>query len=298
MDGIVYRPPFEAQSLLLEVTKGCSHNGCSFCTMYRDVPFSVRSPEQIGAEIDEAARLRPDTTRVFLENGDPFVLPAERLLRIADRIHSRFSSVETISMYASIPNIRTKTDEELRLLRQAGFNELNIGVESGLDAALVRMNKGYTAREAEKQCMRLKEAGFDYGANIILGCAGAARCRENAETSADLLNTIQPYLIFLGTLHAEPGCSLHEDIDQGSFRECSFGQLLLEQEILLTRLNQESALLICTHPSNVALTEGILPRDREAMLEEVRSAREILSDRLTEIPLRGPEGMVLNGLPV
>ena len=151
MTGIVYRPPYEANSLLLQVTLGCSHNKCTFCYMYPDVRFKVCPMEEVEADIEEAARYCPNVKRVFLEHGDAFVLSAERLLKIADAIHRKLPKAETIAMYASIQNIKTKTDEELRQLRAAGIHGLDIGVESGLDAALSYMNKGHTAEEAREQ---------------------------------------------------------------------------------------------------------------------------------------------------
>ena len=231
--GIVYRPPFEANSLLLQVTTGCSHNKCTFCTMYHDVPFSMCPLEQVEAELDEAALFRPDVKRVFLEHGDPFTMPAERLLKIAELIHQKLPQVETIAMYASIQNIRRKTDAELRRLRDAGINGLDIGVESGLDEALSMMNKGNTAQESIEQLQRLKKAGIDFTLNIILGCGGAELWRENAEATAAMINAAAPKQIFTGTLHAEPGCKLYGEMQSGAFRECTFRQLLDEQELLL-----------------------------------------------------------------
>ena len=139
--GNIYRPPFESNSLLLQVTVGCSHNRCAFCTMYRDVPFQVEPLDQISADLDEAQRYWPNVTRVFLENGDPFVLSADRLKAIAELIHQELPKVDTIAMYASIQNIKSKTDAELSELRSIGINGLNIGVESGLDVALKRMRE-------------------------------------------------------------------------------------------------------------------------------------------------------------
>ena len=292
--GQIYRPPFEAESLLLQVTVGCSHNKCSFCTMYRDVPFSVSPMEQVETDIDEAARRWPEAERVFLENGDPFALSADRLERIAAAIHARLPRVQTIAMYASIQNIRGKTDAELRRLRACGLNELNIGVESGLDAALRAMNKGHTARESVDELLRLQAAGFDYGLNVILGAAGAELWRENAEATAAMLNATQPYLLFSGTLHAEPGCPLYEALRSGAFPESGFGRLLDEQELLLSRLELNDTYYFGVHPSNVVPMRGMLPRDKEEMLRAVRDARFRLRDHLDEFPLRAAEGIILN----
>lgn len=292
--GIVYRPPFEANSLLLQVTTGCSHNKCTFCTMYHDVPFSMCPLEQVEADLDEAALFRPDVKRVFLEHGDPFTMPAERLLKIAELIHQKLPKVETIAMYASIQNIRRKTDAELRRLRDAGINGLDIGVESGLDEALTMMNKGHTAQESIEQLQRLKKAGYDFTLNIILGCAGAELWRENAEATAAMINAAAPRQIFTGTLHAEPGCKLYGEMQSGAFRECTFRQLLDEQELLLSRLDLEECYYFSSHPSNVMPMQGWLPKHKQDMLEAVREMRAYLADRLDEIPVRGGEGSILN----
>ena len=292
--GIVYRPPFEANSLLLQVTTGCSHNKCTFCTMYHDVPFSMCPLEQVEAELDEAALFRPDVKRVFLEHGDPFTMPAERLLKIAELIHQKLPQVETIAMYASIQNIRRKTDAELRRLRDAGINGLDIGVESGLDEALSMMNKGHTAQESIEQLQRLKKAGIDFTLNIILGCGGAELWRENAEATAAMINAVQPRQIFTGTLHAEPGCKLYGEMQSGTFHECTFRQLLDEQELLLSRLELEECYYFSSHPSNVMPMQGWLPKHKQDMLEAVREMRATLADRLDEIPVRGGEGSILN----
>ena len=211
MTGIVYRPPYEANSLLLQVTLGCSHNKCTFCYMYPNVQFTVCPMEEVEADIEEATHYCPNVKRVFLEHGDAFVLSADRLLKIADAIHRKLPRVETIAMYASIQNIKSKTDEELRQLRAAGIHGLDIGVESGLDDALTYMNKGHTSAEAREQLLRLTEAGVDYSFNAILGCGGAELWKENADATADLINAVQPNLLFIGSQHAEPGCQHDQD---------------------------------------------------------------------------------------
>lgn len=292
--GPVYRPPFEANSLLLQVTEGCSHNKCAFCTMYRETPFAVCPAEQVEADIDEAARRWPNAKRVFLENGDAFVLSADRLERIAEAIRAKLPKVETITMYASILNIRAKTDEELRRLRALGVNELNIGVESGLDEALTLMNKCYTAKEAGDELRRLRSAGYDFCLNIIFGAAGAEKRRENAEATAALLNAAKPFLIFTGTVHADPGCPLYEDMRSGAFTEPTFGEYLEEEALLLERLELEDTYFFGVHPSNVLPMRGVLPRDREAMLDAIQKMRAQMGPRLNERPVRTGEGGILN----
>ena len=293
LTGIVYRPPYEANSLLLQVTQGCSHNKCTFCYMYPDVQFSVCPMEQVEADLDEAVQHGPDVERVFLEHGDAFVLSADRLMQIADAIHSRLPKVETIAMYASIQNIRHKTDAELRRLRDCGINGLDIGVESGLDAALQYMNKGHTAEDARQQLPRLTKAGIDYSFNTILGCGGAELWKENAEATAALINAVQPHMVFIGSLHAEPGCRLYEDMKNGAFHECTCGQLLDEQELLLRRLDLQDTYYFGSHPSNLVPMQGRLPKHKQDMIEAVQQMREHLRGHLDEYPVRSGEGSVL-----
>ena len=294
LSGIVYRPPYEADSFLLQVTRGCSHNKCTFCSMYPDVPFAVCPMEEVEADLEEGARYCPDVTRVFLEHGDAFVLSSDRLLAIAEAVHRKLPKVETIAMYASIQNIRTKTDAELRELRACGIHGLDIGVESGLDAALTYMNKGHTAKEAREQLLRLTEAGMDYSFNAILGCGGAELWQENADATADLINAVQPHLLFIGSLHAEPGCRLFQDMKDGVFHECTIGQLLDEQERLIRRLDLRNTYYFGSHPSNLVPMQGRLPEQKQDMIDVIRETREALRTQLDMFPLRGGEGAVLN----
>lgn len=293
--GIMYRPPFESSSLLLEVTTGCSHNRCAFCTMYRGVRFRAVPMDAIESDLAEARRFRPNTERVFLENGDPFALHADKLEKIAWKIHEYLPKVKTIAMYASIQNIQGKSDEELKRLRSLGLNDLNIGVESGLDEALAMMNKGYTGAQALHALCRLKNAGFDFGANVIFGCAGAAKWRENAEATAALLNETRPTLIFTGTIHADKGCPLYDDLQSGAFEECTVGEYLDEEECFLSRLCLDNCLFFGLHPSNVAQMYGYLNRDRKKLLAELTRHRKRLADRLYQKPRRGSKGAIING---
>lgn len=249
MTGTVYRPPYEANSLLLQVTLGCSHNKCTFCYMYPDVKFTVCPMEQIESDIEEAAKYYPDVERVFLEHGDAFVLSADKLSQIATAIHRKLPKVKTIAMYASIQNIKHKTDDELRRLCNLGIGGLDIGVESGLEAALTYMNKSHTAEEAKEQLLRLTKAGisYSYSFNAILGCGGADLWHENADATADLINAVQPHLLFIGTLHAQTGCRLYSDMKTGAFKECTTGQLLDEQERLISRLDLKDTIYFGSH---------------------------------------------------
>lgn len=294
LTGMVYRPPYEANSLLLQVTLGCSHNKCTFCYMYPDVKFTVCPMEQIEADLEEAAQVWPGVERVFLEHGDAFVLSADKLTQIAAAIHNKLPKVKTIAMYASIQNIKHKTDAELRRLSDLGIGGLDVGVESGLDAALTYMNKGHTAAEAKEQLLRLTKAGITYSFNAILGCGGADLWQENADATAELINAVQPHLLFIGSLHAQPGCKLYGDMKTGVFKECTIGQLLDEQERLISRLELKDTIYFGSHPSNIVPMQALLPKHKDEMLAIVRQTREHLREKLEDHPVRGGEGSILS----
>ena len=215
--GPVFRPPFEASSLLLQVTVGCSHNDCSFCTMYKDVQFRMSPMQEIEADLQQARAKYPNVKRIFLVNADPIALRYDKLKRIATRINEVFPEIETIAAYATIQNLRNKTVEQLKDLRALKINELNIGVESGMNEVIQNMNKGYTLEEAKKQLKKLNDAGMDFSLNIITGAAGTEKYMQNAIANAELLNEVQPYLIFVATLHVDPGSKLLEDMKAGRF---------------------------------------------------------------------------------
>ncbi len=292
--GITYRPPFEADSLLLQVTSGCSHNRCTFCTMYADVPFKVSPMEEIQADLQESKDIYGKVSRVFLVNGDPFVLPAAQLATIAEMINTTYPEVETIACYASIHNIMNKSIEDLKDLRRLKINELNIGVESGLDEVLQQLNKGYTLADAYEQLGKLSAAGMDYGLNIIIGAAGSGLHHENAQTNARLLNETQPYLLFTGSLHYDRGCTLFEAVREGRFAESTIAELVQEELEMLEALRLKNTYFFGLHPSNAIPLSGRLPQEQDQMIEKLHQAMSLIPEQsLHSVPKRGKEGRIL-----
>ena len=261
--------------------------------MYRDTPFGEETLEQIERDIDETAQMNLNTHRAFLVNGDAFCLPAKKLARVAEMMGEKLPQIRTIAMYASIRNIQEKTDEELRMLRGLGINELNIGVESGMDSVLEYMNKGYTAAQAKAELLRLKEAGFDYALNIIFGAAGSGNQQEHARETARLVNDTQPFLIFTGTVHTDPGCPLYDAVREGLFVECTIGEYLEEEERFIADLELERCFYFGLHPSNVIQMQGWLPDDKEEMIAAVRKTREDMKRILDKRPIRAGEGAII-----
>lgn len=290
----VYRPPREKDSVLLQVTIGCSHNACRFCTMYKDEPFRPEPLDVVEDYLRQGVEIFHDPTRVFLVNGDAFTLPFERLKKIAELIYKYMPTINTISSYASVKNLMHKTDEELCALRKMGFNDLNVGLESGSDRILQYINKGCTAAQAKEQLLRLNKAGFDYCANVIFCAAGADSRFENATETAKLLNEVQPAGIFVGTMHPNEGCPMFDDMKSGVFKESTYAQYLEEETLFLNLLQMKNCYYGGDHPSNVDPKTGMLPRDKAKLLASIEAFKAKLSPaQLDSVPQHyGDEGFL------
>lgn len=262
--------------------------------MYDNIPFKISPMEEIKADLQESKGIYGEVSRVFLVNGDPFVLPAARLATIAEMIHATYPEVETISCYASIHNIMNKSVEDLKALRRLKINELNIGVESGLDGVLQQLNKGYTVTDAYEQLGKLHAAGMDYSLNIIIGAAGSDLYHEHARANAQLLNETQPYLLFTGSLRYKRGCALFEAVREGRFVENTLEELLQEELVMLEALNLKNTYFFGSHPSNAISLSGRLPEKQNQMIEKLRQALATLPAQLLgAVPKRGKEGRIL-----
>lgn len=281
--GTIWRPPYESSSLLLEVTAGCTHHKCKFCTLYNDLPFQFRmSPlEDIESDLREAqmwstdpislltARLRgipkPEhIQRAFLTGANPFVLKYERLMSIAELIRQYIPSVRTIGCFARITDITLKSDEELVSLHAAGYDSLTIGIETGDDEALRFMNKGYTAADILKQCRRLDEAGIRYSFFYLVSVSGAGRGEIGAKATAAVCNQLHPVRIGVNMLTIYPDSELYQEIRRGRWEEESEIEKYREVRTLLENLEipvQFAAL----GASNAFQFQGTLPEDRDTL---------------------------------
>ena len=264
-EGTTYRPPPEADSVLLQVTVGCAHNRCSFCHMYRDVRFRRVPMDQIEADLIEARGIYPKAERFFLVNGDAFVLKTKSLKAIAGKIKEVFPECRTISMYASIRNIKAKSDEELEELKNLGINDLYVGVESGWDQVIAHINKGHTADEARHQLDRLNRVGINHIANLMLGVAGMGNGLDNARFTAEFLNQTRPSLIWVGTLAVFEGTELFKEKEEGSFIPATEMEILEEEKALINAIELENVLFYGVHPTNAVRISGRLPQDKWKM---------------------------------
>ncbi len=278
--GTIWRPPYEASSLLLEVTAGCTHHRCKFCTLYKDLPFSFRmSPlEDVEEDLKEAKAQYSlwgpcAVERVFLTGANPFVLKAGKLLEIARMAREHFPRIDSIGCFARITDISLKSDAELGKLKQAGYDGLTIGMETADDEALRFMNKGYSSGDILEQCGRLDAAGIHYNFFYLTGISGAGRGEWGAQATARVCNRLHPRLIGANMLTIYPESELYQEIRAGNWREESEIEKYRELKTLAEELEipvRFSAL----GASNAIQLQGDLPKDREKLLSVLQEIIE------------------------
>ena len=203
-DNPLYRPPSEAQSLILQATLGCSHNACRFCYMYKDKRFHVKPEERFLEEIDIAAAQYPTARRIFLADGDAMVLSAGRLEGILERLNASFPQLQRVTAYANPANLLGKSAEELGRLRERKLSILYYGIETGDPELLTKIEKGATPDEMAEGCSRAAEAGIKLSVTVILGLAGTEGSLRHARMTATLLNRVQPRYLSALTLMLGP----------------------------------------------------------------------------------------------
>ncbi len=267
----VFRPPSEANSLILQVTLGCSHNQCTFCGSYRTKQFKVKPFTQLQEEIKQLARkfaIQP--TRIFLADGDAFVLSSHQLLKILNLLRNEFPKVERISIYGSGTNILSKSDEELIRIHKAGLTLIYIGLESGDDEVLKFVNKGISNQAQIAACLRLKKAGLSISPIIILGLGGKARSYQHAKHTATSINKIDPPYLAALTLMLVPGTELYTQVQRGEFQPLNPLESLMELRQLIDGLkNLSNCIFRTNHASNYLPLRGVLSKDRQKLLESI-----------------------------
>lgn len=268
--GTVWRPPYEAWSALLQVTAGCTHLKCKFCTLYDDVPFKFRmSPmDEIEEDIKELYHYTPDVTRVFLVGANPFVLSSEKLRNISYTAKQYLNRLKTIGCFARITDITPKSIEELRQLRSCGYNGITIGVETGDDEALTFMHKGYTSADILEQCLKLDKAGIEYNFFYLTGICGKGKSNQGVENTLKVFNDLNPKIIGASMLTVYPASELYTEIQNGNWVEESETEKYNELKMLINSLS------IKTHfaalgASNAVQLHGNLPSDRVELISVI-----------------------------
>lgn len=273
---LIYRPPGEWRSYLLQCTIGCSHNKCTFCAMYKEKQFRIRPLEEILEDIDMARDYYgPGVERVFLMDGDAIVMKTEQLLKILEKLYHNFPNLQKVTTYAGPKSTLAKSVNELKELRAAGLTRAYLGVESGSDAVLSAINKGCTAAQMLKAGQNLVEAGIDLWAILILGLTGQdGDWEEHVLSSAKIINDIKPRHLSAMTFAPAKGTQLGEDVLAGRFKVCTPDQILEECRLLVEHLSVDPLHFTSNHASNYLPLKGGLPEDKEKFLALIDQALE------------------------
>ena len=274
-EGIVYRPPSEARSLIVQVTIGCAHNTCTFCNMYKAKDFRVRSMEEIMEDLREAHNsYGAYVQKVFLADGDALVLQTEKLLEILKAVRELFPNCTRVASYGTAQDILRKSEEELKSLQKAGLGIVYVGAESGDDEILASICKGVTAEELKAAGQKLKRCGIQTSVTLISGLGGRSKVEEHARSCAELISAMNPeYASFL-TLRLYEGTPMYDDVVTGRFERITADEIVDEMKIFLEHVDSPGTVFRTNHASNYVVLAGNLNEDIPSMLAQLDEAKE------------------------
>ncbi|MFP4036524.1 MAG: radical SAM protein [Desulfobacteraceae bacterium] len=271
-EGTCIRPPSEADSILLQVTLGCSHNKCTFCGTYKDKLFTIKDNDTILSDILFASKYMRRQDRVFLMDGDALIIPQKRLMWILDRIKEHLPWVRRVGAYANTKGIKLKSPEELRALRENGLVILYVGVETGDDEVLRAVRKGTDSQNLIAMGRKIKEAGIKLSVTVLLGIAGVERSLEHARATGRVLSEMDPDYVGALSLMLIPGTPLYEDYRRGKFVLPDQRGLLRELREMLAHTNLSSGLFFSNHASNYLPIKARLPKGKQDALDLIDAA--------------------------
>ena len=264
--GAIFRPPSEAHSLLVQVTVGCSHSRCSFCSMFRDKHFRTKPWAVVEADLREAAAAGPRWDRAFLCDGDALVLSTGRLLRILDGIRQHLPWIRRVGVYGNPRSLRRKGQGDLERLRRAGLGIVYHGMESGDPEVLRRVGKASGPQECVEMAARLREAGVAHSVMVLLGLGGVRRSAAHAQRSAEVLGRMDPPFGAALTVTLQPGTPLYAEAAAGDFVLPDRFGLLSELRCLVAEAPLTACRFSSNHASNYLPIRATLPTDRAATL--------------------------------
>ncbi|KUO79025.1 MAG: hypothetical protein APF81_24515 [Desulfosporosinus sp. BRH_c37] len=273
----VYRPPGEANSILLEVTVGCTHNKCEFCYVYKDISFSVSPMEQIEKDLKVASLRFPENKRIYLVGGNPFVLPFEKLKNIAVMINKYLPKCEVITTFARISDIKNKTVVQLKELKKLGISFIYVGTESGNDEALRFMKKGITAADSVEQLKKLEEAGIRYFAMYLAGLGGHRNGEKSAIETAKMFNQLSPRGIGIMSLTIYDNAPLKKMVENGEFVQATELELIKEIAVFIKNLNI-STTVTTQHIVSLIPFKVKFPEDKEQIMGRLMDFLENTSE--------------------
>jgi len=274
-EGAIYRPPSEADSLILQVTVGCSHNKCTFCPSYKDKKFRIKTWEEIKEDVDEAARFGRGIEKVFLADGDALIIPQERLLQIIHYLKEKLPRLRRIGIYANAKGILKKGVDQLRELKEAGLGIVYLGVESGDQVVLDRVKKGTTYEKLVQAAKIVKEVGIPLSVTVLLGLGGKERSKEHAIATGRILSEMDPEYVGALSLIVVPGTPIYDEIQRGDLVLPDPFDLIEELGLMIAHTDMHG-LFFSNHASNYLPVKARLPDDKESTLRQIK---EVLAHR-------------------
>ena len=285
-EGNIIRPPSEARSILLQVTRGCSHNRCTFCGAYKGKRFGIKERTTILEDILFASRHYRDRNRLFLCDGDALIIKQEMLIWILEKIKEHLPWIKRVGVYANTKSVKRKSQADLDRLQDLGLGILYLGVESGNDSVLRRVKKGATAQDMVEQGRKVRRSRITLSVTVLLGLAGKELSRAHAMDTGRVLTDMDPNYVGALSIMPIPGTEMYEQEKQGNFHLIAPKDMLRELRLMLQHTDLSSGLFFANHASNYLPIKARLPKDKE---RAIASIEEALEDRLDLKPewLRG-----------
>ena len=274
-EGDIYRPPSEAYSLLIQVTIGCSHNKCTFCSMFKDKRFRVRNVAEVLEDLETARKTYRRVEKIFLCDGDALCLSNDKLLVILRKIRGLFPECKRVSVYGSAKDVLRKTPQELTELKENGIGMIYLGAESGSQKVLDAVCKGVSREQMIEAVHRIEAADIRASVTFISGLAGKAGWEEHAAETGRMISEMNASYVSLLTLMLDPRAPICEQIQRGEFQVLSAEEVVAETYLLLKHANPaRSCVFRSNHASNYVSLRGNLPEDRDQMLAQLKRAME------------------------
>ena len=274
----LFRPPAEADSLILQVDIGCLHNKCSFCGMYKHIKHRARTLPEIIELVRKETRRRPDTARVFLADADAMMLPYDYLIAILDELARCLPALARVNTYANASSVLSKTPEELKCLRARRLTTLYIGLESGHEATLRAVHKADTAEDMIRAVRFAQEHALKASVMVLLGLAGSEQSTEHAKATSQALTRMQPRLLSMLRAIPVPGTNFHRSVVSGHLRELTEWEAVFEMREIICSMDLNGTVFRANHASNIVPLEARLPRDKPALLatlDELLASNEL-----------------------
>ena len=273
-EGNIIRPPSEANSILLQVTVGCSRNKCTFCGTYKGERFRINSDSVIMEDIAFAASHCQRQRRVFLCDGDALIIPQKRLLKILKEIEKQLPWVTRVGLYANAKALNMKTVDELKELKAHGVGIVYMGLETGDDVTLKKINKGASAAYMIEMGRKAKQAGFKLSITVLLGIAGPKRSQIHAQETGRVLSAIDPNYVGALSLMLIPETPLFDEYESGAFQLIEPQEMLAELRTMIAATNMTGGLFHANHASNYLPIRARFPKDKDATLQLIDDALE------------------------